>query len=91
MSLLDLIIMLFVAGIIGALGQSLAGFTRGGCLLSVILGFIGAMLGIWLARSLGLPLLFVINAGGTNFPIIWSIIGAALFVAVISFISRGRI
>jgi hypothetical protein len=37
-----------------------------------------------------LPELFVINIGGQGFPIIWSILGSALFVAVISFISRSR-
>lgn len=91
MTLMDLIILLIVTGIIGAIGQSIAGFSRGGCLMSIVLGFIGALLGTWLARFLGLPALLVINAGGTPFPIIWSIIGAALFVAIISFISRGRL
>jgi hypothetical protein len=43
-----------------------------------------------LGRHLGLPELFVIRIGGTPFPIIWSIIGAALFVAVLGLIARGR-
>jgi uncharacterized membrane protein YeaQ/YmgE (transglycosylase-associated protein family) len=89
MTLLDLLILLLVAGICGALGQAIGGFSRGGCLVSIALGFIGALLGMWLARSLGLPELFSIDIGGTKFPIIWSIIGSALFVAVIGFISRG--
>jgi hypothetical protein len=37
----------------------------------------------------GLPELISIPAGGMNFPIIWSIIGAALFVALINLVSRG--
>ena len=91
MSLIDLIVLLLVAGLCGALGQAISGFSRGGCLVSIALGFIGALIGMWLARSLHLPELFVIPIGGTNFPIIWSIIGSALFVAVISLITRSRL
>jgi len=88
MTLLDLIILLIVAGICGALGQAISGFSRGGCLVSIALGFVGAVIGMWLARSLGLPELFTIHIGTTNFPIVWSIIGSALFVAVISLLTR---
>lgn len=90
MSLVDLIILLIVAGLCGSLGQAITGYSRGGCLVSIALGFIGALIGAWLARALALPELFAVNIGGTKFPIIWSIIGSALFVAVISFISRSR-
>ena len=88
MTLLELLVLLLVAGVIGAIGQSLAGFSRGGCLTAIAVGFVGALLGAWLARSLGLPELFVISVGGTNFPIVWSIIGAALFVGLISLLTR---
>ena len=90
MTLIDLLLLLLVAGVCGALGQAIGGFTRGGCLVSIALGFIGALLGSFLARKLGLPELFAVNIGGQNFPIIWSIIGSALFVAVIGLISRSR-
>jgi uncharacterized membrane protein YeaQ/YmgE (transglycosylase-associated protein family) len=90
MTLLDLIVLLVIAGICGALGQAITGFTRGGCLVSIALGFVGALLGMWLSRQLGLPELFAIQIGTTNFPIIWSIIGSALFVAVIALITRSR-
>lgn len=39
MTLLDLLILLLVAGICGALGQAIAGYSRGGCLVSIALGF----------------------------------------------------
>ncbi|HVG32663.1 MAG TPA: GlsB/YeaQ/YmgE family stress response membrane protein [Pyrinomonadaceae bacterium] len=90
MTLIDLLVLLLVAGLCGSLGQAIGGFSRGGCLVSIALGFIGALLGMWLARNLGLPELFAVNIGGTRFPIIWSIIGSALFVAIISLISRSR-
>ena len=90
MTLLDLIVLLIIAGLCGALGQAITGFSRGGCLVSIALGFIGALLGMWLARNLGLPELFSVQIGTTSFPIIWSIIGSALFVAVIALITRSR-
>ena len=88
MTLFDLLILLVVAGICGALGQAITGFSRGGCLVSIALGFVGAVIGMWLARAAGLPELFAIQIGTTSFPIVWSIIGSALFVAVISLLTR---
>jgi uncharacterized membrane protein YeaQ/YmgE (transglycosylase-associated protein family) len=90
MTLLDVIVLLLIAGLCGALGQAITGYSRGGCLVSIALGFVGALLGMWLARNLGLPELFSVQIGTTSFPIIWSIIGSALFVAVISLLTRGR-
>lgn len=91
MSLLDLAVLLLVAGLCGALGQAISGYSRGGCLVSIALGFIGALVGMWLARTLELPELFAINVGTTRFPVIWSIIGATLFVAVLSLFTRRRV
>ncbi len=88
MTLIDLLILLVVAGLCGALGQAISGYSRGGCLVSIALGFVGAVLGLWLARVMHLPELFAVNIGTTTFPIVWSIIGAALFVAVISLLTR---
>jgi uncharacterized membrane protein YeaQ/YmgE (transglycosylase-associated protein family) len=89
--IIQFLILLVIAGICGALGQAIGGYSHGGCLVSIALGFIGALLGTWLAGALGLPELLAIPAGGMNFPIIWSIIGAALFVALIGLISRRRL
>jgi uncharacterized membrane protein YeaQ/YmgE (transglycosylase-associated protein family) len=88
MTLTQLLVLLLIAGICGSLGQAISGFSRGGCLVSIALGFIGALIGMWLASQLRLPELFAIQIGTTRFPIIWSIIGSALFVAVISLLTR---
>src|SRR5215469_5382406 len=88
MTILDFLILLVVAGICGAVGQAIVGYSRGGCLASIALGFIGALLGGWIARSLNLPEYLELGVGDHAFPIIWSIIGSALFVAVISLIAR---
>jgi uncharacterized membrane protein YeaQ/YmgE (transglycosylase-associated protein family) len=88
MTILDFIILLIVAAICGSLGMALGGYSRGGCLLSIALGFVGALIGMWLARAMSLPEFFMLEVGDVQFPIVWSIIGAALFVAVLSLLTR---
>jgi len=90
MSILELLVLLLVAGICGAVGKAIVGWLPGGFLVSIGVGFIGALVGTWLARLVGLPELFAVNIGGTHFPIIWSIAGSALFVALISLIAGRR-
>jgi uncharacterized membrane protein YeaQ/YmgE (transglycosylase-associated protein family) len=88
MTILEFILLLLVAAICGSLGMAISGYSRGGCLVSIALGFIGALLGMWLAHNLSLPELFMLDFGGVQFPIVWSIIGSALFVAVLGFLTR---
>ena len=91
MTLIDLIILLIVAAICGSLGQALAGYSMGGCLISAVVGFIGAFVGLWLARQLGLPEVFAINIGGQSFPIIWSIVGSAVLSLILGLLTRRRV
>ena len=88
MTLIDFLILALVAAICGMIGQSLAGYSVGGCLVSALIGYVGAFVGSWVARQFGLPELFTISAGGSTIPIIWSIIGSALLVAGLAVIRR---
>jgi uncharacterized membrane protein YeaQ/YmgE (transglycosylase-associated protein family) len=91
MTLLDVLLYLLIAAVAGGIGRAIAGGTSGGCVVSIVLGFIGAMLGSWLARGAKLPELFVVRLGdGPPFPFLWAVIGAALFVAVVVALSGGR-
>lgn len=90
MSISEFLLLLLIAGICGSIGQAIAGYSRGGCLVSIAVGFIGALLGSWLSAQLSLPELFNIPIGGSSFPVIWSIIGAVIFVVVVGFVSKGR-
>ncbi|MFQ5677023.1 MAG: GlsB/YeaQ/YmgE family stress response membrane protein [bacterium] len=87
MTLMEFLVLLVVAGLCGSVGRAITGFSKGGCFASIAIGFIGALLGSWLARELDLPELFPFAVGSARFPIIWSIIGSTLFVALISLIS----
>jgi uncharacterized membrane protein YeaQ/YmgE (transglycosylase-associated protein family) len=90
MSLTSILVLLVIAAVCGAIGKAIAGSVRGGLIVSIVLGFIGALLGPWVAGKLSLPEPFMITIGGHPFPVLWSIIGAALFVAIIHLISRRR-
>jgi uncharacterized membrane protein YeaQ/YmgE (transglycosylase-associated protein family) len=87
-TLTALLILLVIAGLCGSVGSGLAGHKNVGCLGSIVLGFIGSWLGMWLARKLHLPEIFTVRIGREGFPIVWSVIGAALFVGVLSFFTR---
>jgi uncharacterized membrane protein YeaQ/YmgE (transglycosylase-associated protein family) len=91
MTLLDFTVLLLVAAVCGAVGQALAGYSVGGCITSILVGFVGAVIGTWLAGALGLPELFAINVAGRSFPIVWSVIGSALFVVVLAVLTRGKV
>ena len=88
--MIDIIISLIIAGIAGAIARTLVGFDRGGCIISIVVGFIGAMIGTWLARELNFPDLIVFNIRGTKYPILWTIIGAVIFTAILSIISPSK-
>ena len=90
MSLTGIFILILIAAVCGAVGKAIAGSTRGGLIVSIVLGFIGALFGPWVARLLKLPEPFVVVIDRHPFPILWSIIGAALFVGIIHLLSRRR-
>jgi len=90
MSIVELLVLLVIAGVCGATGKAIVGWFPGGFLASIGVGFIGALVGTWLARLANLPELFAVRVGGTTFPIVWSILGSALFVGLISLIAGRR-
>jgi uncharacterized membrane protein YeaQ/YmgE (transglycosylase-associated protein family) len=88
MTLFGFLILLLIAAICGGIGQSLAGYDLGGCLVSIVVGFIGAYIGLWVAGKMGLPDFFTINVEGKPFPIIWAIIGSAIFTFIVALLRR---
>jgi uncharacterized membrane protein YeaQ/YmgE (transglycosylase-associated protein family) len=88
MTLLEFIVYLVIAGVCGAIARAVAGGSRGGFAISVLLGFLGAFVGTWLARQLHLPELFAVRIGGHLFPIVWSIIGGIVLVIIGHMLTR---
>ena len=88
MTLFGFLILLLIAAICGGVGQSIAGYNVGGCLVSIVVGFIGAYIGLWVAGKTGLPDFFTVNIEGKPFPIIWAIIGSAIFTFFVALLRR---
>lgn len=91
MTLIDLLLLLLVAAVCGSIGQALSGYSLGGCLVSAVVGFIGAFVGLWVARQFGLPEPLAINIGGQPFPIIWSIVGSLILSLILGLLTRRRV
>lgn len=89
-TLTGLLVLLIVAGICGAIGRAIGGGTGGGFIVSIAVGFVGALLGTFVANQFRLPELMMVNIDGHPFPILWSILGGSLFVALIHLISGPR-
>lgn len=85
---LEIVILVVVAGACGALGKAIVGYSQGGMLVAIALGFVGALIGMWLSRKLDLPEVVPLQIGSTRFPIVWSIAGSAIFVGIISILNR---
>ncbi len=83
MDIWEFLVLLLVAAICGAVAQAITGFSRGGLLVAIAVGFIGALFGIWIQRQTGAPEIFSVQIGQTTFPIIWSIIGGVLFSIIV--------
>ena len=85
----ELLLMVLIAAVVGAVGSAIAG-SRHGFFVSMVLGFIGTMVGPWIAHALRLSEPLVIRIDGHAFGILWPIVGAAVFVALIHLISGPR-
>lgn len=87
-SLVELIVWVIVAAICGGIGEAIAGYSPGGFFGSVAIGLVGAWLGTFLARSLGLPAILTFTFNNVTIELLWAILGAALFVFLLGMIRR---
>jgi len=90
MTIVEFIILVLVAGVLGAVTQSLFGFKVGGFFISVILGFVGGWFGTWIAEQLNLPPIVSIHIQGVDggFPVIWSIAGCLIITCGVAWMQR---
>jgi uncharacterized membrane protein YeaQ/YmgE (transglycosylase-associated protein family) len=90
MSLGELIVYLVLAGICGTAARAVAGKRGGSFIVSVLLGFLGAILGTSIARLMRLPELVLIDIEGHPFPVLWSIVGGMVLVVIAHALTRPR-
>ena len=84
MLLLETLILLTIAGLIGALAEFLIGFSLGGMLGAMIVGVVGALIGSGLARLLYLPTLLPIQVGTRTIELVWATLGSILLISILS-------
>jgi uncharacterized membrane protein YeaQ/YmgE (transglycosylase-associated protein family) len=88
MNSIDFLLMLLVAFIGGTAAQLTSGYSKGGWIVNLVIGFIGALTGVMLSRFLNAPVIYDVTIKNNNFPIIYCVIGAVFFLGGISFIVK---
>lgn len=87
MTVLEFVIFLLVGAICAAIAQSILG-VRTGLLGSIVIGWLGAFVGTYIARKVGMPELFVLRIGTGVVPIVWTIVGSFVLVAIVGLLRR---
>jgi uncharacterized membrane protein YeaQ/YmgE (transglycosylase-associated protein family) len=90
MTLLEFLLLLLIATTVGAIGEMFGRYTPGGSFVFVVMGFVGAYLGKWLASILNLPEILRLVVGSFQFPLLWSIASSILLVSLLSLYQRLR-
>jgi len=90
MDLLQLLILLVIAGICGTIAEWIVGFNPGGPLISVIVGVIGAYFGSWLGSLIPLPIPLTIQVSTVVFNLSWAIIGSVLVLLLLHTLRGGE-
>jgi uncharacterized membrane protein YeaQ/YmgE (transglycosylase-associated protein family) len=88
MSVLNVVLLLLIAGACGFLATKLMGARRINVILMIILGFIGAALGQWLAGFFHFPLILPLKIGAQTFPLVWALIGSIAIIGIVSAIQQ---
>jgi len=78
MTVLELVILIVMAAVLGVISQRLLGYKLGGLIISILLGFIGAFVGREVGHHFPLGIQFNLQIGDVSFPVFWSLVGALL-------------
>jgi uncharacterized membrane protein YeaQ/YmgE (transglycosylase-associated protein family) len=87
-TLADFLILLIVAAVCGLIAQAITGYLRGGFVVCTVLGFLGALFGVWIARSMDLPPVFTLRTQSGAFPVFWAIVGAVVILLILAMVRR---
>jgi uncharacterized membrane protein YeaQ/YmgE (transglycosylase-associated protein family) len=85
-----LLLLLLVAGVIGAINEALWHRRRGSYGLAIVVGVVGGLLGAALATPLGLPRIVTLPVGQVHVPLGWALFGAIVSVVLVRMETRRR-
>jgi len=88
-SLVGLLVLLVIGAICGVIAERLVGISFGGFFAAAVIGFLGAVIGSWLAHAVHAPSLLTITVEGHPMEVVWSIVGAVLLLLLIGLVRRG--
>jgi uncharacterized membrane protein YeaQ/YmgE (transglycosylase-associated protein family) len=88
MNPIDLLLVILVAIVCGTLAQLTSKYSRGGWIVHLGIGFLGALAGTVAARTFNVPKIYNIKIRTVDFPIIYAIIGSVFLLAAIGFFIR---
>lgn len=88
MGFVQLLLLLLIAGVCGFAASQLMGAKRLNVVFMIVLGFVGAFVGQWIAGYFGLPMIMPLELGGRAFPLVWAVIGSVVVVGVVSAVQQ---
>jgi uncharacterized membrane protein YeaQ/YmgE (transglycosylase-associated protein family) len=88
MSILGFLLLVVIGAICGAIAELIVGYSPGGFLASVAIGFAGAWIGGWVATFLHLPSMLVVRVDGHPIEIVWTVLGAIILLLIVSLVRR---
>lgn len=84
----DFIMVAFVAIVCGTFAQLTSSHSRGGWIVNLGVAYIGASAGVILSRYFDAPVIYDMIYRNVDFPIIYAIVGSALFVAALGLLVK---
>ena len=88
MGFVQFLLLLLIAGVCGFAASPLMGAQRQKLIFMIVLGFVGAFVGQWIAGYFGLPMILPLELGGRAFPLVWAVIGSVVVVGVVSAVQQ---
>jgi uncharacterized membrane protein YeaQ/YmgE (transglycosylase-associated protein family) len=87
---IDFLLLLVLAALVAGIGQFLTGYSRGGCPISFMAAFAGALAGPWAAEQIGWAEPFPLAVGPVEFPLVTSLAGAFVLVVLVNLLTKRR-
>jgi uncharacterized membrane protein YeaQ/YmgE (transglycosylase-associated protein family) len=85
---IEFLVLALIAGVCGLIASQLMGAKRINFVLLILLGFVGAFVGRWIAGVFNLPHFVTIHLAGESFPLLWAILGSIAVVGIVSAVQQ---